>query len=73
MNKQVILITGTPCVGKTTIATELSARLKASYVNLTELAKQHNLVSGEDTARNTIIIDENRMCHKLSEMIDATI
>lgn len=72
MNKQVILITGTPCVGKTTIATELSARLKASYVNLTELAKQHNLVSGEDTARNTIIIDENRMCHKLSEMIDAT-
>jgi adenylate kinase len=71
MDKQVILITGTPCVGKTTVARELATRLDALYVNLTELAKQHNLVLGEDKARNTTIIDENKMRHKLTKIIEA--
>lgn len=71
MDKQVILITGTPCVGKTTVAKELATRLDALYVNLTELAKQHNLILGEDKARNTTIINESKMRHKLTEIIDA--
>ncbi len=71
MDKQVILITGTPCVGKTTIAQELATRLDALYVNLTDLAKQHNLILGEDKERNTTIIDENKMRHKLTAIIDS--
>jgi adenylate kinase len=70
MSRQVILITGTPCVGKTTVAKELAKRLNASYVNLTELAKKHNLVLGEDLERHTTIIDEDRMRAKLVEIID---
>ena len=71
MDKRVILITGTPCVGKTTVARELATRLDALYVNLTELAKQHNLVLGEDRERHTTIVDENKMRHKLTEMINS--
>jgi len=71
MDKRVILITGTPCVGKTTVARELATRLDALYVNLTELAKQHNLILGEDKERHTAIVDENKMRHKLTEMINS--
>jgi len=71
MDKRVVLITGTPCVGKTTVARQLATKLDALYVNLTELAKQHNLTSGEDKTRNTTIIDENKMRYKLTKMIDA--
>ena len=71
MDKRVILITGTPCVGKTTVARELATSLDALYVNLTELAKQHNLVLGEDRERHTTIVDEKKMRHKLTEMINS--
>jgi len=70
MNKRVILITGTPCVGKTIVAKDLAARLDAFYVNLTDLAKMHNLIIGEDEERGTTIIDEEKMHLKLAEVID---
>ena len=72
MHKRVILITGTPCVGKTTIARQLAAQLDAIYVNLTELAKKENLIEGEDAERKTTIINENRMRAKLKEILDQT-
>ena len=72
MHKRVIVITGTPCVGKTTIARQLAAQLDALYVNLTELAKKENLIQGEDAKRKTTIINENRMRTRLKEIIDQT-
>jgi len=71
MNKRVILITGTPCVGKTTVAKQLTAKLDAVYINLTEFAKRHSLTLGEDKKRKTIIIDEEKMRQKLAETINA--
>lgn len=72
MNKRVILITGTPCTGKTTTAKALAAKLDALYINLTDYAKTNNLTLGEDTERNTTIIDEEGMLRKLPETIDAS-
>ena len=72
MDKQVILITGTPCVGKTTVARKLAAQLNAVYVNLTELAKKEKLIQGEDAERKTTIINENKMRTRLKEIIDQT-
>jgi adenylate kinase len=69
MNKRVILITGTPCVGKTTLANKLAEQLKAQYINLTDLAKKENLVVGEDKERHTTIIDETKMRRKLRVII----
>jgi len=70
--KRVILITGTPCVGKTTTAKALAAKLNAEYINLTDFAKIYNLTLGEDKERDTLIINEEAMQQKLGETIDAS-
>lgn len=67
--KQVILITGTPCTGKTTTAKQLAAKLDAEYINLTEYAKTNHLTKGEDKARKTTIINEEKMRIKLAQTI----
>lgn len=72
MNKRVILITGTPCTGKTTTAKQLTTKLKAEYINLTEYAKTYQLTLGEDKERKTTIIDEEKMRTKLAETINNT-
>lgn len=67
--KKVILITGTPCVGKTTTAKALSTTLCAQYINLTDYAKENNLILEEDKERNSLIIDEKNMARKLNQTI----
>ncbi|MCX8153087.1 MAG: adenylate kinase family protein [Candidatus Bathyarchaeota archaeon] len=69
--KRVILITGTPCVGKTTIARQLASKLDAFYINLTEFAEKHHLIAGEDEKRGTCIIAEEKMRLKIAEEIKA--
>lgn len=71
MNKRVILITGTPCIGKTTTAKSLTTKLNAEYINLTDYAKTNKLTLGEDEERRTIIINEEKMRKKLAETITA--
>jgi adenylate kinase len=72
MNKRVILITGTPCVGKTTTAKALAVKLDAKYINLTDFAKANDLILGEDKERGTFIVDEENMPAKLTEAIDSS-
>jgi len=67
--KRVILITGTPCVGKTSTAKKLAIKLDAEYINLTDFAKTNNLILGEDIERQTIIINEEALRRKLKESI----
>lgn len=71
MSKRVILVTGTPCVGKTSIARLLTTKLGALYINLTELAINENLISGKDKERNSIIVNENQMRQKIREIIES--
>ena len=69
MPKSVILITGTPCVGKTSTAKVLALKLDALCINLTELATRENLIQEKDEQRNTLIVDEKRMKRRISEII----
>ena len=64
MKKTVILILGTPSVGKTTIAQELTKKMSANYINLNSLAYNYNLIQGYDEYRKTAIINENQMQKK---------
>ena len=70
MKKRVILITGTPCIGKTTLAKQLAAKLNALYINLTKLAKTHSLTKGEDKTRRTTIIDQEKLEAKIVETLN---
>jgi adenylate kinase len=70
MVKWVVLIMGTPCVGKTSVARLLAERLNALYINLTELAFKENLVLGRDEKRNTVIVDERRIKKAISKLVD---
>jgi adenylate kinase len=70
--KRVILITGTPCVGKTSVATLLADKLEALNVNLTDLALDEKLIMGRDKERNSIIIDEKRMKQRIRTIIQKT-
>lgn len=72
MSKLVVLITGTPCVGKTSAARLLTTKFDAFYVNLTDLALQHNLVLSKDEKRNSIIVDEARMRKETRALIEKT-
>jgi adenylate kinase len=69
MVKQVILITGTPCVGKTSVAHYLTPKLDALYVNLTALATHENLTLGKDKERNTTIVDEVKMKRRINQIV----
>ncbi|MCW4019509.1 MAG: adenylate kinase family protein [Candidatus Bathyarchaeota archaeon] len=72
MNKRVILITGTPATGKTTLAKKLAVHLNAQYINLTELTEQENLALEEDKERETVVVDEAKMRRKLRTLITKT-
>jgi adenylate kinase len=67
--KQVVLVVGTPCVGKTTLSKQLAKCLGALYVNLTDYANQNGLTLGVDTQRNTVIVNEEKMCQALTDTI----
>lgn len=67
--KRVILVTGTPSVGKTTTSKLLTEKLSAEYINLTEYVKTNNLTLGEDEQRQTTIVNEQDLTEKLSETI----
>jgi len=69
MPKRVILMTGTPCVGKTSVARALTSKLDATYVNLTELAVREKLVLGKDEERKSVIVDEARMKRKIGQIV----
>ncbi len=69
MTKRVILLTGTPCVGKTSVARQLTSKLDAFYVNLTQLAVNENLILGQDEERKSIVVDEDKMRRRIGEII----
>ena len=72
MEKRVILVTGTPCIGKTTLARNLSGKLEALYLNLTELAQKYNLILNEDKERHSAVIDEKKMKAKIAKILEET-
>ncbi|MCS7115110.1 MAG: adenylate kinase family protein [Candidatus Bathyarchaeota archaeon] len=71
MVKRVVLVTGTPCVGKSSVACLLAEKFNALYINLTELALRENLVLGRDEKRDTMVVDEDRMKRIISKIVES--
>lgn len=53
----VLIVTGTPGTGKTTVSTLLSKRLGASHVELSRFSVENGYVLEDDTERDTKIVD----------------
>jgi len=67
--KRIIIITGTPCVGKTTVSKKLAAKLDALHIDLAELVKEEKLYSDIDKERNSIIADLDKVSQRIKEVI----
>jgi len=71
-NKRFILVTGTPGVGKSVVASMLASRLGANYVNLGELVERENLILGVDEERGTLIADTGKVSERLKKIMEAS-
>lgn len=73
-NKQVVFISGTPGVGKTTIADHLNKKLNIQFnsklFKINEIAISNNLIKGEDLEKKYKIIDIDEVDKKLFEIIN---
>lgn len=67
--KQVILVTGTPGTGKTTISRLLSIKLNAGHIDLTTYAHANHLITSRDKFRETDIIDLKAVRRSITEEI----
>jgi adenylate kinase len=65
----ILLISGTPGTGKTTVSKAIAKKLNARVISLNQLACSEDLVSGYDEKRDTLIIDEEKLRSKALSMI----
>jgi len=66
--KRAILVTGTPCVGKTSVSRLLARRLHARHIDLARLVEREKLTSGIDRARGTLIADVTRLTKHVQQI-----
>lgn len=69
---KIIIITGTPGVGKSTLSQALAQRLGAPFIDLGELVKTERLHAGFDRSRGSFIIDEKRVRRRLADILDSS-
>ena len=67
--KRIILVMGTPGVGKTVVSRLLASRLNGLHIDLAELVKREELISGVDMARDTLIADMEAVSQRVQEII----
>lgn len=67
--KRVILIVGTPCVGKTSVSRLLAEKLNAVHINIAELVIKKHLNSGVDKIRDTLIADMKLVSEHVEDII----
>jgi adenylate kinase len=69
LQRRVILVTGTPGVGKTSVSRLLAFKIGAKLVILGELVKRENLIIGVDDQRETLIVDTVEVLTRLKKTI----
>lgn len=72
MQNKIILIIGTPAIGKTTISKILMRKIDAKYVNIGSLVKKYNYSLGYDSKRKTIIADIKKIKDKIKQIMKST-
>jgi adenylate kinase len=70
VERQLIVVTGVPGTGKTTISTLLAAELHAEHIELTRLVKDGGLSQGWDETRATTIADMKALRHAIVNIVE---
>lgn len=66
----VIAITGTPCTGKTSLASGLAEELNYKYVDVAKIIKQKNLSESYDEEMQCDIVDTDKLIDALYEVVE---
>ncbi|KAJ6242955.1 pos9-activating factor fap7-related [Anaeramoeba flamelloides] len=64
-----ILITGTPCTGKTTTAKQVCSELEYNHINISELVKEKEFYTEYDEEYETFVIDEDPLLDSLEDQM----
>ena len=67
--KKVLLIGGTPGVGKSRVAEILTTRLKGTMLSLGKFAQEKNLIDHEDPKRHTLVVNQQKLVNAIQEWI----
>jgi adenylate kinase len=67
---QILIVSGTPGTGKTTISKNISNYIKANVISLNELAISENLIVKYDAKRETSVINNKKLISFLIELIE---
>ena len=66
----IICITGTPGVGKSTIAKHLAKKIDAEILNLEKIAKKEKILLGYDKKAHSYIINEAKLTKAIKKYIE---
>ena len=69
MNSMIILITGTPGVGKTTVSNLLAERLDACLIDINQLVEEKHLYTGIDEVRKYKIVDLDALFDEMNRIV----
>ncbi|GFT05227.1 hypothetical protein NPIL_33081 [Nephila pilipes] len=64
-----ILVTGSPCTGKSTICSEICETCSLEYINVSEFAKTNNLFVEYDETLECHILDEDKVIDELEDQM----
>jgi len=67
--KRIILIMGSPSVGKTSVSNQLASKLNALHIDLGELVTKEKLTSGVDKKRGTLIADRAKLSKRVQKIM----
>ncbi|HIQ29646.1 MAG TPA: AAA family ATPase [Candidatus Caldiarchaeum subterraneum] len=71
MKKLVVIIAGTPGVGKTTVGRRVAKALDAEFIDVPELVRRGRLYEYYDRSLRTYVVDEKRLEEGVNEAITA--
>ena len=66
--KKIILVTGTPGVGKTIVSKKLASIIEATYLGITQFIEDEKISCDLDFERKTLIVDTKIVAKKLQEI-----
>lgn len=69
----IILITGTPGTGKTTVSKSLSQRLSIPLVAVNDLVEEKHLYHGHNPEKGYKEVDIEGLCHELELLIESSV